>query len=188
MKRIVVGISGSTSVIYGIRLIQTLKEQTDIEIHLVMSKWAEENIRIETNYLPEDIRAMANRAYLPNEMDASIASGSFQVEGMIILPCSMKTLSAVANGYSNNLITRAADVMIKEKRLLVMSPRETPLSSIHLENMLRLSRLGVCIIPPIPSFYSHPKSIDDLIRHHIMKILDQFKISVYESCRWKGNL
>src|SRR5665647_654394 len=153
MRRIVVGITGATGAIYGIRLLEILKQYPEVETLLVMSNWAEENIRIETDYQPTDVFKLADVVYGANEMSAPIASGSFQTEGMIVIPCSMKTLSAIANGYADNLIVRAADVMMKEGRPLILSSRETPLNAIHLENMLKLSRLGVKIIPPMPGFY-----------------------------------
>ena len=186
MRKIIIGFSGATGVIYGIRLLEVLQNIPEVETHLIMSSWAEENIKIETNYLPKKVKELADFAYQPNDMSAPIASGSFKTEGMIILPCSVKTLSAISNGYANNLMSRAADVAIKENRKLIICPRETPLNSLHLENMLKLSRIGVNIIPPMPSFYSHPRTIDDIINHHIMKVLDQFEISVYDALRWEG--
>ena len=152
-----------------------------------MSKWAINNLEVETDYSLDYVYDLADFIHNNDELGACVASGSFLTDGMIILPCSMKTLSSISNGFSTTLIDRAADVMIKEGRKLVISPRETPLSSIHLENMLKLSKLGVRIVPPMPGFYSNPKSLDDIINHHIMKILDQFNINIRNDLRWKVN-
>ena len=159
--RIVVGISGATGAIYGIRLLELLRECSDAELHLVVSRWAEETIRLETDYTPEQVRALADVSYQADALGAAISSGSFRTMGMIILPCSMKTLSAIANGYDHDLLARAADVTLKEGRPLVLCPRETPLNAIHLENMLKLSRLGVRIqllSPPQTNRGSDPLS------------------------------
>ncbi len=186
MKKIIVGITGATGVIYGIRLLELLRDISEIEVHLVLSDWAKETIPIETGYSAGQVAALADVSHGSHNMGACIASGSFVTHAMVVLPCSMKTLSAVANGYADNLIARAADVMLKEGRPLILCPRETPLNAIHLENMLKLSRLGVKIVPPMPGFYNSPKSIDDLIRHHCMKILDQLQLNLDLSARWQG--
>ena len=158
--RLVVGISGATGAIYGIRLLEHLRARGDVETHLVVSRWAEETIRLETEYTLEQVRGLADVSYGADDVAAAISSGSFRTAGMVVLPCSMKTVSAIANGYGHDLLTRAADVTLKERRPLVLSPRETPLSAIHLENMLKLSRMGVQIVPPMPSFYHRPKEIE----------------------------
>lgn len=181
--KIVIGITGSSGVIYGIRLLQVLKKFS-IETHLVLSKWAEKNIEIETEENIEEIQKNASFIYQENDMAASISSGSFKTDGMVIIPCSMKTLSSIANGYDDNLISRAAAVTIKENRKLVIVPRETPLSKIHISNMLKLSEIGVIILPAMPGFYHKPKTIDDLILHIIGKTLDQFGINNEMFARW----
>ncbi len=187
-KRIVVAISGATSSIYGIRLLEALRRYEDIEIHLIISHWAEENIKIETSYSVEEIWALAHHNYCNNEMGARISSGSFRVSGMVVIPCSMKTLSAISCGFTENLIARAADVMLKEHRSLIIVPRETPLNVIHLENMLKLARMGVSIMPPMPSFYHQPKSVDDLLNHFTGRVLDLLGIDHKMSGRWNDGL
>ncbi len=182
---IVVGISGATGVLYAVRLLEALKKR-GVNTHLIVSDWGKKNLEIETPYHLDDIEKLAAFVYDCNDLGAAVSSGSFKTDGMVILPCSMKTLSAVANGYNDNLIARAADVTLKEGRKLVLCPRETPLSAIHLENMLKLARLGVVIAPPAPAFYNDPKSIEDIIKNHTMKVLDQFGISYDERKRWNG--
>ena len=181
--KIVVGISGSSGVIYGIRFLQALS-RLKIETHLVLSKWAKKNIEIETDENIEDILKTANYNYDETNMAAAISSGSFRTNGMAIIPCSMKTMSSIANGYDDNLISRAASVTIKENRRLVIVPRETPLSTIHISNMLKLSEIGVVILPAMPGFYHRPNTIEDLISHIIGKTLDQFKIQNSSFTRW----
>lgn len=181
--RIIVGITGASGTIYAIRLLEALKK-LDVETHLIMSDWALENLRLETDYSWEDLKKSATRYYANKDLGASLASGSFRTEGMVVVPCSMKTLAAIAQGYSDSLIARAADVTIKEQRKLILVPRETPLNAIHLENMLRLSRLGVVIMPPMPAFYHKPKNIIDIVDHLVARILDQFKIEHQLSSRW----
>lgn len=184
---LVIGVTGATGTVYAVRLLEHLKDIEEIKTHLIMSKWAINNLEVETDYSLDYVYSLADVVHDNNNLGASVASGSFITEGMIILPCSMKTLSSISNGFSSTLIDRAADVMLKEGRKLVISPRETPLSSIHLENMLKLSKIGVRIVPPMPGFYSKPNSIDDLINHHVMKILDQFNINICNDLRWEGN-
>ena len=181
--KIVVGISGSSGVIYGIRFLQALSK-LKIETHLVLSKWAKKNIEIETDEHIEEILKTANYSYDETNMAAAISSGSFRTNGMAIIPCSMKTMSSIANGYDDNLISRAASVTIKENRRLVIVPRETPLSKIHISNMLKLSEIGVVILPAMPGFYHRPKTIEDLIAHMIGKTLDQFEIKNSSFTRW----
>lgn len=181
--RLVVGITGATGTIFGIRLLEALRE-LEVETHLVMSTWAEKTLRIETTYTPEEVRALASFSYDEHNQAAAISSGSFRTEGMVIAPCSMKSLAAMAWGYGDNLLQRAADVVLKERRKLVLVPREMPLSSIHLENMLRLSNLGAVICPPMPAFYNQPASLDDMVNHVTARILDQFGIPNELTVRW----
>lgn len=183
---LVIGITGATGTVYAVRLLEYLKDIENIKTHLIMSKWAINNLEVETDYSLDYVYGLADFVHDNDNLGACVASGSFITEGMIILPCSMKTLASISNGLSSNLIDRAADVMIKEGRKLVISPRETPLSAIHLENMLKLSRIGVRIVPPMPGFYSKPNKIDDIINHHVMKILDQFNINIRNDLRWRG--
>ncbi|MDD3185885.1 MAG: UbiX family flavin prenyltransferase [Anaerostipes sp.] len=182
---LVIGISGASGVIYGVRLLEVLKQFEDVKTHVILSEYAYKNLAIETDYTVEQVEALADVWYDNHDLAASVSSGSFPIDGVIILPCSMKTLSSVANGYSDCLMVRVCDVALKEQRKLVMCPRETPLSAIHLENMLKLSRLGVSMIPPMPAFYNHPKDLDDMIHHHIMKVLDQLGLSYEGGKRWK---
>jgi 4-hydroxy-3-polyprenylbenzoate decarboxylase len=181
--KIVVGISGATGPIYGIRLLEVLKD-FGVETHLILSQWAEKTIAVETGYSVDDVKKLATHVYAATNQAAIISSGSFRTDGMAIVPCSMKTLAAISHGYSDNLLSRSADVILKEKRKLVIVPRETPLSEIHLENMLRLARMGAVILPPMPAFYNKPASIDDLVNHTVSRILDQFGIENSVSNRW----
>lgn len=183
---IVIGVTGATGTIYAVRLLEALKDIDNINTHLIMSEWATKNLEIETNYSLEYLKSLANVSYDNENLGARTSSGSFVTDGMIIVPCSMKTLSSIANGYDDNLISRTAGVMIKEGRKLVLCPRETPLSAIHLENMLKLSRIGVSIVPPMPAFYNNPQNIDDIVNHHTMKVLDQFGIKFDKAIRWNG--
>ncbi|EHQ87965.1 UbiX family flavin prenyltransferase [Desulfosporosinus youngiae] len=183
---IVVGVTGATGTVYALNLLKALKDTGKVNTHLIMSDWAKENLKIETDYSLNDIGSLASVLYDNKNLGAKTSSGSFITDGMVIVPCSMKTLSSIANGYDDNLISRTAGVMLKEGRKLVLSPRETPLSPIHLENMLKLSRLGVRIVPPMPAFYNQPRTIEDIINHHVMKILDQFGIDYDKAQRWQG--
>lgn len=183
---LVIGSTGATGIIYTVRILEKLKDIEGVNAHLIISDWATANLSIETPYDIDYLKSLATYTYDYHDLSAKVSSGSFLVDGMIILPCSMKTLSAISNGYSDNLITRAADVTLKEGRKLVICPRETPLSPIHLENMLKLSRLGVSIMPPMPGFYSNPKTLDDIIDHHVMRVLDQFRINICNEKRWGG--
>ncbi|KRM60202.1 hypothetical protein C5L31_001433 [Secundilactobacillus malefermentans] len=187
MKKIVVGISGASGTIYGIRLLEALKQDPDVETHLVMSRWAKENLAVEdTGYTDAQVKALADFVYPEQNMGATISSGSFLHDGMVIVPASMKTVAAVATGLGDNLIARAADVTLKEQRQLIIVPRESPFNQIHLENMLKLSKMGVAIIPPIPAFYNQPKTVDDIVNHTVMKILDHLNIDNSISKRWIG--
>ncbi len=183
--RLIIGISGSSGVIYAIRLLEVL-HTLKIDTHLIISRWAEACIRFETEKGIDYLYTLANEVYDNNNLAAPVASGSFKSDGMVIIPCSMKTLASIAIGYDDTLISRTATVSIKEDRKLVLVPRETPLSAIHLENMLKLSKLGVIILPAMPGFYHKPKSIEELLNHIVGKILDQFGIEHEIFKRWKG--
>ncbi|TKH44864.1 UbiX family flavin prenyltransferase [Paenibacillus sp. FSL R10-2782] len=185
MKKIIVGISGATGSIFGIRILQQLREAA-VESHLVLSPWAIANIPYETGYTVKEVEAMADAVYSYKDQAARISSGSFRVDGMIVAPCSMKTLASIRIGMADNLLTRSADVMLKERKKLLLMTRETPLSSIHLENMLELSRMGVMILPPMPAFYNHPASIEELVDHIVFRALDQFGIVTTAAKRWDG--
>jgi 4-hydroxy-3-polyprenylbenzoate decarboxylase len=183
--KLIVGITGATGTVFGVRLLQML-QSTDIETHLVMSQWAARTLLHETPYTVEEVQQMATCSYHSGDQGAAISSGSFLTKGMVVAPCSMRTLAAIAHGQGDNLIHRAADVILKERRKLVLVVREAPLNDIHIENMLKLSRMGVIIVPPMPAFYNHPQTIDDIINHIVMRILDQFEIHVEATNRWDG--
>jgi 4-hydroxy-3-polyprenylbenzoate decarboxylase len=187
MRRLIVGMTGATGAILGIRLLEALK-QCDIESHLVVTKWAQRTIEHETPYSMEDVRALATVCHHSANMGASISSGSFLTEGMVIVPCSMRSLAGIAHGYGEHLVHRAADVVLKEGRKLVLVARETPLSTIHAENMLKVSRMGVTVLPPMMAFYNHPQSVDDLVNHIVARALDQFGIAAPFAKRWKGQM
>ena len=185
IEKIIVAITGASGAIYGIRLLAILRE-CNIETHLIISKSANLTIATETSFSIGDIKKLANYAYHPSDIGAKISSGSFKVNGMIIAPCSMKTLSAIASGMENDLIMRSAAVIIKEQKKLALMVRETPLSAIHLENMLKLARIGVAICPPVPAFYNNPATLDDIINHSLARILDLFNIETNLVKRWQG--
>jgi len=186
-ERLIVGITGATGTIFGVRLLEALRK-ANVETHLVMSKWAARTLAHETSYTLEAVQALANHTYQPGNQGAAISSGSFLTRGMIVAPCSMRTLAAIATGQGDNLLHRAADVILKERRKLVLLVRESPLNDIHLENMLKLSRMGVVILPPVPAFYNHPNTLDDTINHIVMRALDQFEIQVDAARRWDGEM
>jgi len=188
VKRLIVGMSGSSAVIYGIRLLEKLAKCEDVEVHLVISQAAKMTIGIETNYTSEQVEALADVVHNCKNIGASIASGSFKTMGMVVVPCSMKTLSAIANSYADNLIVRAADVVLKERRRLVIVPRETPLHVGHCDLMLKVSKIGAILCPPAPAFYTQPKTIDDIIDHSVARIMDLFDIDDNETERWQGNV
>jgi len=173
-------------VVYGIRLLEVLQQMDSVETHLVMSDAAKLNIAIETEYSAKEVAELADHVYSNKDIAATIASGSFRTAGMIIAPCSIKTLSAVANSYADSLMVRAADVVLKERRRLVLVPRETPLHAGHLELMLRASQNGAVIAPPMPAHYIMPQTIDDLINHHVGRILDLFDLDPDLVKRWQG--
>jgi len=184
-SKLIVGITGATGSIFGIRLLQALAG-SGVETHVVVSKWGMRTLAHETSYTLDQVQAMATAYYSPNDQGAAISSGSFVTSGMVVAPCSMRTLAAIANGQGDHLIHRAADVILKERRKLVLVVREMPLNDIHLENMLKLSRMGVVILPPVPAFYNHPNSIDEMVDHIVMRILDQFDIHLGLTERWDG--
>ncbi len=184
--RLIVGISGATGSIYGIRLLEILR-QKKIETHLVISSTSKKIILQETPYLVEDVKGLASCVYENEDLGASISSGSFLSEGMVIIPCSIKSLSGIANSFNENLLIRAADVTLKERRKLVLVVRETPFHLGHIELMLQASRMGATLLPPIPAFYFHPKTIDDLINHTVGKVLDLFGIDHHLFNRWGSN-
>ncbi len=183
--RLIVGITGATGTIFGIRLLQML-HGSGVETHLVTSKWAERTLIHETPHTLNEVHNLATHNYKLGDQGAAISSGSFVTLGMVVAPCSMRTLSAIAQGHGDNLIHRAADVILKERRKLVLVAREAPLSDIHLENMLKLSRMGVVILPPVPAFYNHPQNLDDMVNHIVMRILDQFDLHLDVMNRWDG--
>jgi flavin prenyltransferase len=184
MKQIVVGISGASGAIYGIRLLEALKDRA--ESHLIISDLGRETIPLETSYRVTDVEAMASCVYGFHDLTAPLSSGSFRTDGMIIIPCSIKTLSAVAHSYNENLMARAADVTLKELRRLVLAVRETPLHTGHLRLMLEASEIGAILFPPIPGFYHKPKTLDDIVNHTVGKILDLFEIEHNLFERWHG--
>ena len=185
-KRIIVGISGASGVIYGARLLEVLKK-SDYETHLIISESGKLNFQIETRYKPKDVEAMADVVYDHNNMAAALASGSFITEGMVVVPCTIKTLSGIANSYNENLIVRAADVTLKERRKLILVVRETPLHKGHLRLMTLAADMGAHILPPVPSFYHQPKNIEDIIDQTIGKIFDCFGIQHDLFKRWGEN-
>lgn len=187
MKRLVVAITGSTGAIFGVRVLEAL-QQANVETHLVLSDWAKKTIEHETTHTVGEVEALASSVYDFDNQGAKISSGSFRTAGMLVTPCSMKTLAAIAHGLADNLVHRAADVAIKEGRKLVLMVREMPLSPIHLENMLKLARLGVVILPPVPSFYNHPENIDDIVNHVVARALDHFDIEASFARRWSGEV
>lgn len=187
VKRIIVGITGATGAIFGLRTLEALRE-AGVETHLVLSKWGLQTVEHETGRKQADLEALASVVHGTGNMAATISSGSFRTDGMIIAPCSMRTVGAIAHGYGENLVHRAADVILKERRRLVLVPRETPLSEIHLENLLKLARMGVCILPPMPAFYNKPASLDDMVDHIVARVLDQFEIDAALAKRWDGQM
>ncbi len=183
--RLIVGITGATGTIFGVRLLQML-HGSGVETHLVVSKWGARTLTHETPHSLKEVQSLATQNYQPGDQGAAISSGSFITLGMVVAPCSMRTLAAIAHGLGDNLIHRAADVVLKERRKLVLVVRESPVNEIHLENMLKLARMGVVILPPVPSFYNHPQNLDDMTNHIAMRILDQFDIHLDVVNRWDG--
>jgi 4-hydroxy-3-polyprenylbenzoate decarboxylase len=185
--RLIVALSGATGSIYGVRLLECLRD-AGVETHLVISRWGVRTLLHETSYSKEQVEALATVAYAPADMGAAISSGSFRTDGMIVAPCSAKTLAAIAHGVGENLIHRAADVILKERRKLVLAVREAPLSDIHLENMLKLSRMGAIVMPPMPAFYTRPRTLDDVVNHTVARLLDQFGLEAPGLARWTGEM
>ena len=183
--RIVLGITGASGAIFGIRTLEALR-QLSVETHLILSRWARTTIAQETTYKTDQIEALASVVHRDDNQGAPISSGSFKTDGMIIAPCSMKTLAAIRTGYGETLICRAADVILKERRKLVLLARESPFNEIHLENMLALTRMGAVIFPPVPAFYNHPATLDDMVNHIVGRLLDQFGLETPGIHRWSG--
>jgi flavin prenyltransferase len=181
--KLVIGMTGSTGVIYGVRILEVLK-QYNIQTHLVITEWAKKCLAMETDYKLDHLKSLATEYSDDSNLASGISSGTYRHDGMIVIPCSMKTLSSIANGYDETLVARAAGVTLKESRKLVLVTRETPLTAINLENMLKLARLGVVILPPVPGFYTKPKSIEQIIDHTVGKCLDQFNIDHDLYKRW----
>lgn len=186
MLRLVVGISGASGPQYGIRLLQALKDLGSVEVHLIVTAAAKRTIRLEADVDPTEVAGLAHIAYDPSDVAAPVSSGSFQTVGMVVIPCSMSALAAIAHGYSHDLLTRAADVTLKERRRLVLVPRETPLSLIHLRNMVSAAEAGAVILPPMPAFYHAPRTVQDMLDHTVGKVLDQFDIEHDLYRRWGG--
>jgi 4-hydroxy-3-polyprenylbenzoate decarboxylase len=184
-KRLIVGLSGASGVVLGVRLLEVLKP-LDVETHLVMSKAAEQTLACETDLKREKVRALADKAYHVNDIAAALASGSFRTLGMVVIPCSIRTMSEIATGVTSNLLTRAADVTLKERRRLVLVVRETPLHLLHLRTMTSLAEAGAIIAPPVPGFYSRPKTVDDMVDHTVGRVLDLFDIEAGIVKRWRG--
>ena len=185
--RLVVGITGATGTIFGVRLLQML-HGSGVETHLVVSKWGARTLTHETPHSLKYAQSLATQNYGIGAQGAAISSGSFVTLGMVIAPCSMRTLAAIAHGLGDNLIHRAADVILKERRKLVLVVRESPFHEIHLENMLKLARMGVVILPPVPAFYNNPQNLDDMINHITMRVIDQFDVHLDVMNRWDGVL
>ncbi|MBS0867579.1 UbiX family flavin prenyltransferase [Enterobacter ludwigii] len=188
MKRLIVGLSGASGAIYGVRLLQVLRDVAEVETHLLMSQAARQTLSLETDLSLRDVQALADVVYDARDIAASISSGSFKTAGMVILPCSIKTLSGIVNSYTDTLVTRAADVVLKERRPLVLCVRETPLHLGHLRLMTQAAELGAVIMPPVPAFYHRPVSLDDVINQTVNRVLDQFDIDLPEDLftRWQG--
>ncbi|HDC4524300.1 UbiX family flavin prenyltransferase [Enterobacter kobei] len=188
MKRLIVGLSGASGAIYGVRLLQVLRDVAEVETHLVMSQAARQTLSLETDLSLRDVQALADVVHDARDIAASISSGSFKTAGMVILPCSIKTLSGIVNSYTDTLVTRAADVVLKERRPLVLCVRETPLHLGHLRLMTQAVELGAVIMPPVPAFYHRPQSLDDVINQTVNRVLDQFDIDLPEDLftRWQG--
>ncbi|HXM81729.1 MAG TPA: UbiX family flavin prenyltransferase [Burkholderiales bacterium] len=185
-KRLIIGITGATGAVYGVRLLEALKSAADWESHVVLSEAGALNLWHELKMKRKDLEQLADAAYHPKDIAATIASGSYLTEGMVIAPCSMKTLSGVAHAYADDLVSRAADVVLKERRRLVLLPRETPLNLAHLRNMAAVTEMGGIIFPPVPAFYAAPKSIDDVVAHTVARVLDLFGVHSAKLARWQG--
>jgi polyprenyl P-hydroxybenzoate/phenylacrylic acid decarboxylase-like protein len=185
-KRLIVGITGATGAIYGVKVLEAIRETPELESHLILSEAGALNLWHELKMRRKELEKLADAAYHPNDIAAAIASGSFLTEGMLIAPCSMKTLAAVAHAHADDLVSRAADVVLKERRRLVLLPRETPLNLAHLRNMVAVSEMGGIIFPPVPAFYALPKTIDELVGHTVARVLDLFGVHSPKLARWQG--
>jgi polyprenyl P-hydroxybenzoate/phenylacrylic acid decarboxylase-like protein len=185
-ERLVVGISGSSAPVYGVALLRAVRDLGVFETHLILSAGARETLRLEAGMKPADVEDLADTVHAPDDLAASVSSGSFGTAGMVVIPCSMKTLAAIATGYTADLLSRAADVTLKERRRLVLVPRETPLGLVHLRNMVTATEAGAVILPPVPAFYQRPRTIEDLIAHTVGKVLDQFGVDHRLYTRWEG--
>lgn len=188
MKRLIVGMSGSSGVVYGVRMLELLRSVEEVETHLVMSPYARLNIEIETDVSAAYVEGLADEVHNYRNQAASISSGSFKVDGMVVAPCSMKTLSAIVNSYADSLLVRAADVTLKERRRLVLMPRESPLHVGHCKLLYEAAQLGAIIAPPVPAFYIQPRTIDDLVAHTVGRVLDLFDIDAGALKRWEGRV
>ena len=186
MKRLIIGLTGASGVIYGVRLLEMLQDMPDVQTHLVMSRYARLNIEMETDVTPKYVESLADDVHNNANQAASISSGSFKTDGMIVAPCSIKTLSAIAHSSADSLIARAADVVLKERRRLVLMPREVPLHTGHCKMLYEVSLMGAIIAPPMPAFYSQPQTINDLVNHSVGRVLDLFDIDVADLKRWQG--
>lgn len=188
MKKLIVGISGASGVIYGIRLLEILRDVPDVETHLIMSTAAATTIGLETDYTAEEVMQLANVTYRFKDIAAAVSSGSFKTWGMVIVPCSMKTLAGIANSFSDNLLLRAADVVLKDRRRLVLVARETPLHLGHLRLMVQATEMGAILAPPMPAFYHRPKSIDDIVNQTVNRVLDLLEVELPQDLfvRWQG--
>ncbi|MGW4746609.1 UbiX family flavin prenyltransferase [Streptomyces sp. NPDC004290] len=184
--RIVVGMTGATGAPLGLRLLERLTDDPEVETHLVLTPWARATIELETGRTARDLAALADVVHHPEDQGASISSGSFRADAMVVVPCSMKTLAGIRAGYASGLVQRAADVALKENRPLVLVPRETPLSPVHLENMLDLARMGVRIVPPMPAFYHRPREVGDIVDHIVTRVLDRLGLPDPAARRWNG--
>lgn len=184
--KLIIGIAGASGVIYGIRMLEILKNIPEVETHLILTKTGRMNIPIETDYTPGEVEEMADEVHKITNVGASIASGSFKIDGMIVAACAMKTLSAIVHSHADDLLTRAADVTLKEHRKLVLMPRETPMHLGHCKLMYEAAQMGAIIAPPMPGFYGKPKTIDDLINHNVGRVLDLFDIDAKIVKRWQG--
>ena len=188
MKRLIIGISGASGAIYGVRLLQVLREVSDVETHLILSQAARQTLALETDFSLREVQALADVVHDARDIAASISSGSFKTAGMVILPCSMKTLSGIVHSYTDGLLTRAADVVLKERRPLLLIVRETPFHLGHLRLLVQAAEMGAVIMPPVPAFYHRPKSLDDVINQTVNRVIDQFDISLPQDLfsRWQG--
>ena len=184
--RLIIGMSGASGVIYGIRLLEVLSQVEQVETHLVLSNSAKLNIAIETDRNSKEVQDLADEVHSNKDIAARLASGSFKTDGMIVAPCAIKTLSAIANSYADSLLVRAADVVLKERRRLVLVPRETPLHTGHCELLLKASQMGAILAPPMPAHYTNPQTVDDLVDHHVGRLLDLFDLDSGLVQRWQG--